>query len=294
MAKTPTLQPTVKLSATDKRLLASLQAKRAAGSADITIAEQRAYDRWSTEQAQRGFVATAAACPRALVEQLAGVPAARLRKIATACGCKLSGAEIDLVAALPRVFAALEEWIENRDNAAGEGIARTYGELVKRLALSGADPVRQLKDWHARGMPGKPATPGRRNGRFVVADCREWIAAHVDRQDAPAGDGEDVRALRRRLLELDLQIKEAERLEQLGRLADVDQIADFNTQCVNNARAILEAWPDKAIGRLPAELPEAVRAAAFADAGQLVDDTLDELARIIEGDTDPTDDDLEE
>lgn len=59
-------------------------------------------------------------------------------------------------------------------------IARTYRELGEALGMTCADPERTLKQYFARGMPGKPATQGKQNGQFVVKVCREWIDANVE------------------------------------------------------------------------------------------------------------------
>jgi phage terminase Nu1 subunit (DNA packaging protein) len=160
-------------------------------------------------------------------------------------------------------------------------IARTYRELAERLPLQCADPERTLKQYAARGMPGKPARAGRRDGRFEVEVCRTWIAAHV--RGAPARDQ------RERLLELDLEIKEREKLEQLERLADVDEVAAWEATCVANSRAIMEAIPDEVLSHLEG-VDEGRRKTIHAVVTKLVDTAFEELARLNEGDTDPTED----
>jgi phage terminase Nu1 subunit (DNA packaging protein) len=161
-------------------------------------------------------------------------------------------------------------------------IARTYRELGEKLGLTCADPERTLKGYTARGMPGQVGGRGKADGRFEVELCRTWIAAHV--KGAPATDK------RERLLELDLEIKERQKLEQLERLADVEEVAAFAATCVANARAILEAIPDEVLSQLEG-IEETRRKSIHEKVTNLVDTAFEELARLNEGDTDPIEDD---
>jgi phage terminase Nu1 subunit (DNA packaging protein) len=165
-------------------------------------------------------------------------------------------------------------------------IARTYRELAEQLGLTCADPERTLKQYVARGMPGKAARPGKRDGQFDVEVCRSWIAVHVRGGGASAESGD----LRERILQLELEITERDKLEQLGRLADVDEVAAFAATCVANARAILEAIPDEVLSRLDG-VDEVRRKSIHAKVTELVDTAFEELARLNEGDDDPTEDD---
>ncbi len=166
-------------------------------------------------------------------------------------------------------------------------IAKTYGELAKALGLKGSDPERMIQKYLQRGMPGRPATPGKANGRFDVDVCRAWIQANVKRSGALVGDR--FKELQERILLLDLEIKEAQRLEQLERLADVDELAMFMATCINNAKAIIEGIPDVVLSMLPQAMKDAERARIHRDITKLIDTSFEELAKSIEGDTDPTD-----
>jgi len=164
-------------------------------------------------------------------------------------------------------------------------IARTYRELAELLGLSCADPERTLKTYHQRGMPGEVGHAGKRDGRFDVEVCRSWIATHVR-----AGGGAESGDLRDRILQLELEIKEREKLESLERLADVDEVAAFAATCVANARAILEAIPDAVLSQLEG-VDETRRKTIHAKVTDLVDTAFEELARLNEGDTDATESD---
>lgn len=163
----------------------------------------------------------------------------------------------------------------------------TFGALAIALGLQLADPVRALQKWHERGMPGRPGSRGKADGEWNVAECRAWIETHVRQSEESELDSP---ALKRELLRLDLEIKLDERREQLGRLADVDEVGRFNEQAVNDARAILEAIPDEVVRALPEEIADQVRALIHRRVEQLVRDACDHVARQVEGDDDLVDD----
>lgn len=163
-------------------------------------------------------------------------------------------------------------------------IATTYAELATALGMTCADPERTLKSYVARGMPGQVGVRGKQAARFDVRVCREWIDAHV-KHGATGGGGNK----RERLLELDIEIKEREKLAQLERLADVEEVAAFAETCVANARAILEAIPDQVLAGLEG-IAEGRRKTIHSTVTELVDTAFEELARLSEGDTDPTED----
>lgn len=166
---------------------------------------------------------------------------------------------------------------------AGE-IAHTYGELAERLGMTCADPERTLKQYRGRGMPGRPSAPGKHDGMFDVELCRLWIATHVR-----SGGGAESGELRERILQLELEIKEREKLESLERLADVEDVGAFVATCIANSRAILEALPDRVLAELDG-MPDARKKTIHQLTTKLVDTAFEELGRLGEGDDDPTED----
>ena len=118
--------------------------------------------------------------------------------------------------------------------------------------------------------------------------CRAWIEAHT-RSTALVGSGEDTLRIRERIQQLELEILERQKLEQLERLVDVDEVAAFVGSCVANAKAILEALPDSVLAGLEG-VDEARRRSIFRQSERLIDTAFEELARLAEGDTDPTED----
>lgn len=254
-----------------------------------TASEQAAIDRQKAIAAQQAFLELAADCPRELFAELIGDrPAAELRDAAERLDVRLSGKSVNvgavLRAALPIVAGV----------PLTTGVAKTYQDLAARLGMTAADAARQLKAWTARGMPGRPGHSGRRDGAFPVEECRAWIATHTQTAALDATDEGNTAAMRKRLLVLDLEIAEREKLEQLGRLADVNEIAGFAQLCVHNAKAVLEAMPDEVLALLPADTGETVRKSIYAKVEALIDTALEEFARLVEGDTDPTEDDAQD
>lgn len=265
-------------------MIASARARLLAGGKP-TAAEQAALDRMKAATAQAAFLELAGDCPRELFAQLIGErSAAELRDAEERLDVCLTGKSIDvgaaLRAALPIVAAV----------PLTSGVAKTYQDLAARLGMTAADAVRQLKAWSARGMPGRPGHSGRRDGAFPVEECRAWIATHTQTAALDAADEGSTAALRKRLLVLELEIAEREKLEQLGRLADVNEIAGFCQLCVHNAKAVLEAMPDEVLALLPADTAETARKSIYAKVETLIDTALEEFARLVEGDTDPTED----
>ena len=276
--------PPPDLSPADLRLIQSARARIIAGGKP-TAREQAAIDRQDALKARQTFLDLIAACPRDLFTAIAGEwSTPQLRAIGERLSVPLAGKTVDvaavLKAALPIVAAA----------PSTGGTAHTYQDLAARLGMSGADSVRQLKAWTARGMPGRPGSPGRRDGAFPVDECRAWIATHTQTAGLSGGDGDEATTaeLRKRLLLLELEIREREKLEQLGRLADVGELLGYAQLCVNNAKAIFEAIPDEVLALLDDD-DEAKRRTIHRRVTQLIDTGLEEWARMAERDTDPTD-----
>lgn len=277
----------IQISQRDLRLIESGRARVRAGGKP-TAAEQAAIDRAQEQKDRQTFLAIAAACPRDLLPEVIGdVSAAQLRDLADR-GVRLAGKSVDLVAAfraaLPLAAAA----------PLTGGIATTYQDLAARLGMTAGDAVRQLKAWSARGMPGRPGHSGRRDGAFPVDECRAWIATHTQTSTLSGADEGNTAELRKRLLLLELEIREREKLEQLERLADVNEIAGFAQLCVHNAKAVLEALPDEVLALLPADVAESGRKSIYSAVERLIDTALEEFARLVEGDTDPTEDSPDE
>jgi len=276
---THSIQPTAALTARQRASVESAAAKIRAGQ-PVTREEATAVEKRNTVRSQTSFIDVGRAVPFRMLEQISGLGRKELRAFGERYGLSISGRAVDLWAVLARVFG-------------GEtpAVVATYGELAGALGLACADPERTLKSYVARGMPGKPGRPGPNGGgRFDVEECRLWIAANVKVGGEDPNASGDVRAARERLVLLDLEIKEEERLEQLRRLADVDEVGRFNEQCANNAAAILEAIPDEVLATLPENLAEEVRGAIHRKVEKLVDNAREEIARQIEGDNDPTED----
>jgi len=177
-----------------------------------------------------------------------------------------------------------------------EQIATTYAELAGLLGMVGTNPERTIAGWVTKpGFPGRPGTPGRRDAYLPVEQIRQWLAdQQTGRRNGVAGAelDDETRELQRQLLRLKLERETRETLLELGRLADVDQVAQFNRQCIANAKSILETLPETIVDTLPRLGPEE-RANVFLQIRNLIDSALQEIGRLVEGDTetDASDDD---
>lgn len=167
-------------------------------------------------------------------------------------------------------------------------ICRTYAELSTELGV----PVRTIQHWATDpGFPGRPGSPGRAEAYLPVDEIQQWRAAKngtANGFDAYADDDE-LRELQRRIKRLELEQRERDALEQLGRLANVEDVARFNRQCVANAKAVLEPLADEVVAELPPEIPPETRARIHRRVATLIDNSWQQLADIVSGDTDRID-----
>lgn len=170
-----------------------------------------------------------------------------------------------------------------RKQAAPEQIAKTWAELAKALGMPGRDPERTLKRLGTRDdFPGRPGRPGQRDGHFPVETIRAWLAT-VRGSVQPAGDDELAAAARRCKL-LELESRERQRLQEMGELLDVEEVAAWCETVVANSRAVLEGLPDQVLGLLPAAIAAGTRVEIHQAAGRVVATALDELRQLIGGD----------
>ena len=168
----------------------------------------------------------------------------------------------------------------------GERICRTYAELAQALGMTGSNPTRIISRWATEpDWPGRPATPGKRDGHLPLEKIRQWRAER-ERSNGRHDSDEELSAARRRLALLKLEREERDALLAAGRLADVDEIAAFNAQCVANAKAILDPIPDVVVRQLPKRTNAQTRRQVHADVTAVLDDAYMEIARILAGDDD--------
>ena len=163
-----------------------------------------------------------------------------------------------------------------------EQIARTWSELAKALGMPGRDPERVLQRLGTRDdFPGKPGRPGQRDGHFPVEKIRTWLAT-VRGSVQPASDDELAAAGRRCKL-LELESRERQRLQDLGELLAIEDVASWCETVVANARAVLEGLPDQVLGLLPAAIAGGTRVEIHQGAVRLVATALEELRQLIGG-----------
>ena len=159
--------------------------------------------------------------------------------------------------------------------------------LARVLGMEGRDPVRVLQRMGTRpDFPGRPGSPGRRDGHFPVEEIRVWMAGI--RSAVEEVDDAELAAINKRVRLLELEEKEAAASLRLQKLADVDDVGQFGEQVVNNAKAVLGAMEDEVVALLPAGVGVKVRQSVYRKVQQLRDTALDELARLVTGDDDDT------
>lgn len=162
-------------------------------------------------------------------------------------------------------------------------VARTWAELSRAVGVS----ERVLQRLGTRpDFPGRPAKPGKRDGKFPVEKIRGWLA--TIRQTVEPVDDAEIAAVARRVKLLQLEEAEAAAALRLEKLADVDEVGQYCEQVVNNAKAILAAVEDEVVSLLPASVTARVRTTIHRRVQQLRDAALAELQRLSEGDTDET------
>lgn len=174
-----------------------------------------------------------------------------------------------------------------------EKIAKTYAELARELGMTSRDPNRTIGKWAVMpGWPGRAGVPGKQAAYLPVEKIREWLAERGSDADT-SGDSE-LAALRREQARLQLEVSNRELHASLGRLADVDEVAQFNRQCVSDAMSMLEPLADEVVDLLPSSVRAATRRSVHKAVTEMLDNARESIARIIEGDTDEEESDADE
>lgn len=194
---------------------------------------------------------------------------------------------------------AVDAWLlengmaEVAELAPGETIATTRAEAARLLGLNAIDGERIISRWAKQpGFPGKSGTPGKQDGYYPIEKIAEWRKSSGGRSGS-IGD-EDLVVAKRRLALLEIEEQELAAKERLGQLLDYRDVSTFFESQVVNAKAVFSQAPDRVLSRLPAEIPDAVRSEVYRDIQQLVEDLFTEMAQLLEGDTDPTNDEEDE
>lgn len=188
-------------------------------------------------------------------------------------------------------LVAVDQWLMDHGYAeperpSGEVICETYADLAKALNMTCRDPNRSIAGWVTQpGFPGTPGTPGKRNARLPVEQIRDWLASREGGGEYAKQDDE-LRQLDRERRRLQIEFENRKLQEQLDRLADVDEVAQFNRQCAADAQAMLRPLPDEVLALLPPRTTSRVRAQIHKKVTALLDDAFEAIARIARGDVD--------
>lgn len=223
------------------------------------------------------------------LQTLLGIKPAKLRKwIKEGLPCKRRGRSTTFDA------AAVEQWLLDTGRAQKEAapppagvVARTIAEAAKLCDVSS----RVFADWLKQpAFPGKPGSPGRRDGYFPIAEIEAWrvVRFGADGRSGAVDDGE--KAVRREILEIDRDRKRAE-LERdvLGSLIDAEQNSQFIAFICATAKGVLQELPDRLLAKF-AGMSEKRRRFIRRETRKVVREVLEIFAQLVKGDDDAKDD----
>jgi len=167
--------------------------------------------------------------------------------------------------------------------AAAGIICTTKDEAARALGVTS----RTIGDWLTDPtFPGRSGRPGRQDGFFPIAEIQAWR----DGRTSPEGPDDSAHVERVRLTRGRADKVELEVGRLSGRLVEVDQVARFFARTTASAAAILEELPDRVEAGLPRKTAGKLRRLIRAAIARAVEDTRSALAELVQGDTDPPDD----
>lgn len=171
--------------------------------------------------------------------------------------------------------------------AHAEQIVTTIAEAALLLEVA----PRTLAGWLTDPtFPGKPGTPGRRDGHFPIASIRQWhLATHGATARGNQTD-EKTAAAKRLRAQIQCDSEQVALEKELGTIGDTEAMAAFCRRVVANVKTQADELPDRANARLPAKVSAEIRAAVRKAIAQSVADMLNSIAELVAGDEDDTED----
>lgn len=182
-----------------------------------------------------------------------------------------------------RVFdaALVADWLTAAgyaESGPSETVVHTRQEAAQRLKVS----LRTFAHWCTYDdFPGKPGTPGRRDGHFPIERIEQW---RVERLGSSGSAREQLEQVRLANAQLDLR-------QRLGQLIDAEDVRRFQTRAISTARAVLDCLPDKLTGRLPRTMKRKDKIKFREEIERDLADAYDALAEQLAGDQDEQDQD---
>ena len=152
----------------------------------------------------------------------------------------------------------------------------------------------QVSAWHRDPtFPGRPSSPGRRDGYYNLAEIERWHDRYVKPRDPAQRDGGDgaVRSERARLLALQCEQRELKLRQARGELIAVADVIAFQGRMINQMAATIDEIPDRVFGVLPHDLPDETRDAVRDALAGVTQDLRLQMAEFGEGDADDETDD---
>ncbi len=145
--------------------------------------------------------------------------------------------------------------------------------------------------WQRReGFPGRPADPGKRNGHYPIHEIDAWLKAeglHPTESNHSGGTTDnELKAERVRLMQLKAAEKELELGRKRGELIEVATVTAFMARQINQAGALIDEIPDRAMAKLPPDVSQDAREAIYSDFVGLAKDLRAVLGELVSGDED--------
>lgn len=136
----------------------------------------------------------------------------------------------------------------------GDTILRTRAECANHFGIR----ERQVSEWQLReGFPGKPATPGYRDGYYPVKRIEAWRAQHFGPR---ASDTTPLSEALLRIKRAEAEAKELRNLERRGKLLERDDVLQSANELVLRLKSRLDALPEEFEQLIPREHRAALKA----------------------------------
>jgi phage terminase Nu1 subunit (DNA packaging protein) len=195
---------------------------------------------------------------------------------------------------------ALQGWIKEGLPHTGKGKSRRFdpdqviqwllanGKIVQkqRVAVTLAEAAQEIgvnkrtfAEWcKDPSFPGRPGTPGRRDGYFPLGDIEKWRAERFS--DGSAMGTDDLSHLRASLLQVKLNREELEFLRESGAIIDAEAVEELLTSTIATAKSVLSQLADRIDSNLPNSLPPATKADIRAVVERQIQEAYDCLEQL--------------
>lgn len=162
-------------------------------------------------------------------------------------------------------------------------VCETRAEAARELGVS----ERIIATWCSYSdFPGRAGHRGRREAYYPIDEIRRWHAKTFG--DVPMEGHRNV--ARERRDNANASLAELELAERTGELIPLQDVIDFYARQMAHAKAVLNDLADIVVDLLPPKVKRDERARIRARVDELRDQVLERFVELLEGDTDPTED----